>query len=104
MEDKCACCGEIIPDGNSVCPNCQVYQKQKNTVRIRVTKEPEGVFPAYMPAVGDIYEAEFVPAIGVTERRKRPTNAAFCIVDIRDKRIILRKGEYEIVGGSDNEN
>ena len=24
MEDKCVCCGEIIPEGRQVCPNCMV--------------------------------------------------------------------------------
>ena len=28
-EDRCACCGEIIPEGRMVCPNCQVSQKKK---------------------------------------------------------------------------
>ena len=22
-EDRCVCCGEIIPEGNHVCPNCR---------------------------------------------------------------------------------
>lgn len=24
MEERCICCGEIIPEGRSVCPNCMV--------------------------------------------------------------------------------
>lgn len=23
MEDRCVCCGEIIPEGRQVCPNCE---------------------------------------------------------------------------------
>ena len=23
MEDRCICCGEIIPEGRQVCPNCE---------------------------------------------------------------------------------
>lgn len=25
MEDRCVCCGEIIPEGQMACPNCLVY-------------------------------------------------------------------------------
>ena len=28
MEDRCVCCGEIIPEGQMVCPNCLVYVKE----------------------------------------------------------------------------
>ena len=24
MEDRCTCCGDIIPEGSHVCPNCKV--------------------------------------------------------------------------------
>ena len=24
MEDRCVCCGEIIPEGNMTCVNCQL--------------------------------------------------------------------------------
>lgn len=23
MEDRCICCGEVIPEGRMVCPNCE---------------------------------------------------------------------------------
>lgn len=26
--DRCACCGEIIPEGQMVCPNCMVCVKE----------------------------------------------------------------------------
>ena len=29
MEDRCVCCGQIIPEGIQVCPNCQA--KNTNT-------------------------------------------------------------------------
>ena len=28
-EDRCVCCGEIIPEGQMVCPNCLVYVKEE---------------------------------------------------------------------------
>lgn len=27
-EDRCVCCGEIIPEGMMVCPNCLVASKE----------------------------------------------------------------------------
>jgi RNA polymerase subunit RPABC4/transcription elongation factor Spt4 len=27
-EDRCICCGEIIPEGRMVCPNCLVTVKE----------------------------------------------------------------------------
>lgn len=28
MEDRCICCGEIIPEGMMACPNCLVASKK----------------------------------------------------------------------------
>ena len=28
-EDRCVCCGEIIPEGWMACPNCLVVSKKK---------------------------------------------------------------------------
>lgn len=28
MEDRCVCCGAIIPEGGWVCPNCQFCVKK----------------------------------------------------------------------------
>ena len=27
-EDRCVCCGEIVPEGSWVCPNCLVTVKE----------------------------------------------------------------------------
>ena len=74
---------------------------ERNIVQIRVTKRPEDVFPKYCPELGKVYDAEYVQ--GVSGRGKH-RSASFCVVDIKDKRIILRKGEFEIVGGSTDAN
>ena len=29
MVDRCVCCGEIIPEGQMVCPNCLLYVKEE---------------------------------------------------------------------------
>ena len=31
-EDRCICCGEIVPEGTMVCPNCWVASKKKRDV------------------------------------------------------------------------
>lgn len=32
MNDKCICCGEILREGMSVCPNCLVFVKQQDEI------------------------------------------------------------------------
>ena len=29
MEERCVCCGEIIPEGKQICPSCQKTTKHK---------------------------------------------------------------------------
>lgn len=31
MEDRCVCCGEVIPEGSMVCPKCLVNRKNIQT-------------------------------------------------------------------------
>ena len=33
MEDRCICCGEIIPEGMMACPNCLVASKKKTELK-----------------------------------------------------------------------
>ena len=61
-------------------------------MEIRVTKAPEGVLPELMPEVGAVYRA--------TKSVRRPGAqqfAEFCWIELHGKKIVLRKGEYEIV-------
>lgn len=61
-------------------------------MEIRVIKEPTGVLPELMPEVGRIYRA--------TKSVRRPgvqQFAEFCWIERKGKKIVLRKGEYEIV-------
>ena len=62
--------------------------------QIKVTKEVTDIFEKYRPKAGDIYDAELSPQI---KSRKKGGKAEFCVVDILDKKIVLRTGEYEIV-------
>lgn len=41
MEDRCICCGDIIPEGRQVCPSCEA--DAENT--LRKTKHKEEVAP-----------------------------------------------------------
>lgn len=61
-------------------------------MEIRVIKAPEGVLPELMPEVGTVYRA--------TKSVRRPGNQQypeFCWIEMKGKKIVLRKGEYEIV-------
>jgi hypothetical protein len=66
--------------------------------KIRVTKDVTDLFPRYQPKVGKIYDAEFSPQAEKSANGKWwAGKKEFCIVTMIDKRIVLRKGEYEIV-------
>ena len=61
-------------------------------MEIRVVKEPTGVLPELMPEVGAVYRAT-----GSVRRPGVQQFAEFCWIEIKGKKIVLRKGEYEIV-------
>lgn len=61
-------------------------------MEIRVIREPTGVLPELMPEVGAVYRA--------TKSVRRPGNQQypeFCWIELKGKKLVLRKGEYEIV-------
>lgn len=61
-------------------------------MEIRVTREPTGVLPELMPEVGAVYRA--------TKSVRRPGVQQFqdfCWIEMKGKKIVLRKGEYEVV-------
>lgn len=61
-------------------------------MEIRVVKEPTGVLPELMPEVGAVYRAT-----GSVRRPDVQQFAEFCWIEMKGKKIVLRKGEYEIV-------
>lgn len=61
-------------------------------MEIRVIKEPTGVLPELMPEVGAVYRAT-----GSVRRPGVQQFAEFCWIEMKGKKIVLRKGEYEIV-------
>ena len=32
MEDRCVCCGEIIPEGRQICKQCE-YEQEENELK-----------------------------------------------------------------------
>lgn len=63
---------------------------------IKVIKEVDDIFTKYQPKVGQIYDAELSPAT-IRSGGHGNHKPEFCIVNVLDKKIALRKGEYEIV-------
>ena len=61
-------------------------------MEIRVIQEPTGVLPELMPEVGAVYRAT-----GSVRRPGVQQFAEFCWIEMKGKKIVLRKGEYEIV-------
>jgi hypothetical protein len=75
-------------------PSCKYFPPR--IVKVRVVKRLEGVFEEYQPVVGGIYEAIFRESM----RRggnSNHCNGSFCIVLIKDKRIIIRESEMEVL-------
>lgn len=62
-------------------------------IKIRCIQEVMSIFAEYRPECGKVYDAW-----KGSRPRKRKHSKNFVIVPIRDKRIVLREGEYEIVG------
>ena len=60
--------------------------------KVRIIQHLPGVYPKYQPEIGRIYDAEH-------GKSSKYQNSETCVIDILDKRIALRKGEYEIVEG-----
>lgn len=63
--------------------------------KIRITQEIPNLFPQYCPKVGKVYDAEYIEPT----HSYPPRGDAVCVVNILGKRILLRKGEFEIVKG-----
>ena len=59
--------------------------------KIRILKKLEDVWEKYQPEVGGIYEADYVT------RTDTYKCADFCVIDIKDKKIIVRVDEFELV-------
>lgn len=59
-------------------------------VKIRVTELVTEIYEQYRPAKGKVYDA--------VKGRTKLKQKEFVVLDILDKKIILRKGEFEYLG------
>lgn len=64
--------------------------------KVRVTKDIADLYPHCKPEVGKTYFADYIAPYEDSAQ----TFKAICIVNVCGKRIILREGEFEIVGDS----
>lgn len=64
--------------------------------QIKVIKEVVDIFAKYQPKVGQVCDADYAPAMH-SNRGDGHNRAEFCVINVFDKKIALRKGEYEIV-------
>lgn len=40
MEDRCVCCGEIIPEGRQVCIRCEIMaETEEDLINLKVAEE-----------------------------------------------------------------
>lgn len=62
------------------------------TVKIRCVQEVVQIFKEYRPELGKVYDDE-----KGNRPRKRKHTKDFVILNILDKRIVLRQGEFEVV-------
>ena len=64
-------------------------------VKIRCIETVLGIYAEYRPQKGKIYDA----IVGESRKNgKKPQKGKFAIVKMLDKSIVLREGEFEIVG------
>ena len=57
--------------------------------KVKVIKNILDLFPECRPEVGKVYDADYVPGTG------KANDVA--VIDLADKKILLRKGEFETV-------
>ena len=67
--------------------------KEPIKCKVKILSPLPEVFTVYQPIVGQVYDATYIPASGIG----RSKNAAVCLISVKDKKIALRKGEYEFV-------
>lgn len=61
--------------------------------KVKCLKHLIGVYPELQPEVGKVYEAEYF--------WPRYKTAETAVIDIKGKKILMRRGEFEIVEDTD---
>lgn len=62
--------------------------------QIKIIKALHEIFPKYRPQVGQVYDADL--SIG-RKGRGWQAKKEFCIIHVGGRKVVVRKGEYEIV-------
>ena len=65
---------------------------EQKKCKIRIIKEPYGLYPQYKPKVGKIYNAIYIDS-----SKAYKSFPPVCLIDMAGKRITLRQDEFEIV-------
>ena len=69
--------------------------------KVKVLCPLPGVFAKYQPEVGKIYDADY----RMTQHRTSgQVNSPVCVIKVRGQSVCLRRNEYEIVEGLEDEN
>ena len=75
-----------------------MYADQAEHRRVRILKPLEGVFAHYQPVVGKVYDAIYNLRY---PDKPQCLRSHICIIDIKDKKICLRRDEYELLEEDD---
>lgn len=68
--------------------------ERRVSCRIRVPNPIEGVYREYQPDNDKVYDTFFCKGTA------KDKETGFCVLDIKDKRIVVRDGEFEFVEDS----
>lgn len=91
MEDRCVCCGEIIPEGDMVCINCRIANNEAPCVACQ--KRSEGCH-VYCREYLDYYNAR--RRLNAVKMRQRNEEQYYINTASKIKRMHFgRKDQYE---------
>ena len=65
--------------------------QEKRKCKVKILRELDGVYPEYQPEIGKVYEEEY--------HESRGKYAGIAVISIKQKKIIVREGEFEMVKG-----
>jgi len=72
--------------------------KRPHAVNVKVIpiKHLPGVFASMQPTLGAIYDAEYIKSESLYKIKD------FCVIKVNGKKVVMRSGEFEIIGGITN--
>ena len=72
----------------------KVTPKKTIKCKVRILCPLPGVYTKYQPKVGEVYDADYKPS---TVKSAGRYYAPVCVINVLDKKICLKKDEYEIL-------